>query len=117
MLVYACGAAHVDAPVADGPSPVEPLPCAGRTLEDSMPIPELGPLPSGDPVTAGIALACHADTLTVMDWGPGSSSNQVVARSHAMEIWNAFQEPATRDERRLRVLLLLESARLDATQR
>lgn len=83
------------------------LACAGRTLEDSVPIPELGPLPSGEPVTAGLSITCEPDVVRVVDWGPDSSASYVVERAHAMEVWAAFEAPGTLDERRLAVLLVL----------
>lgn len=104
-LVVGCGAAP--SPRATLASTQNPLACAGRTLEDVVPIPELGPLPSGEPVTAGIALACTGNELRVLDWGPDSSASYVVSRDGAMALWNAFQLPATHDERRLRIQLLL----------
>lgn len=84
-----------------------PLGCAGQTLESVVPIPELGLLPSGEPVTAGLALTCTADGLTVLDWGPDSSASYAVARQDAMRLWTTFQVPASHDARRLAVMRLL----------
>jgi hypothetical protein len=94
VLLSACGAAPPQA------SEEAPLPCAGQVLVTERPIPELGPLPSGDPVTAGISLACEADHLQALDWGPDSSASYTFPREHAMERWRAFEQATTEEERR-----------------
>lgn len=104
-LALACGGSP--GPGSALPPARNPLACAGHTLEDVVPIPALGLLPSGEPVTAGTALTCTADALRVMDWGPDSSQSFVVSRGSAMALWSAFQLPGTHDERRQRILVLL----------
>jgi hypothetical protein len=94
VLLAACGAASA------GLTSEAPLPCAGRTLVAERAIPELGLLPSGAPVTTGISLACEADHLEALDWGPDSSASYTLPREHAMEIWRAFEQATTEDERR-----------------
>lgn len=106
-VLAGCGSAVAPAPTTAARSPRNALACAGRSLEDSVPIPELGPLPSGEPVTAGLSITCEPDVVRVLDWGPDSSASYVVERAHAMEVWTAFEAPGTLDERRLAVLLVL----------
>lgn len=106
LALALAGCAHTPPPVV---SPARnTLACAGQRREQSVPIPELGPLPSGEPVTAGIAIACDEDGVQVLDWGPDSSASYSVDGAHAMEVWEAFAVPASLDDRRLAVLMLLD---------
>lgn len=98
LVLAACGASS---PAPASSAHEGALPCAGQTLVRERPIPELGPLPSGEPVTAGVALTCAADHLDVLDWGPDSSAAYTIPREHAMEAWDAFERATTEDERRL----------------
>ena len=113
LLSGACGGAVAQTPPVPASTTQNPLACAGRSLEDSVAIPELGPRPNGDPVTGGVALSCSDDELRVMDWGPDSSAVYTVGRAHAMELWDAFQAPLAHEERVLTVQRFLERERLE----
>lgn len=80
--------------------PAAPLACAGQDREDVVPIPALGPLPSGEPVTAGVTLHCEAHQLVAMDWGPDSSARWFIPYDRATEVWQAFGRASSMDERR-----------------
>ncbi len=103
VLSTACGTTATPTSFVEPEQPPSPLPCAGQVREDSVAIPELGPLPSGDPVTAGLALTCAAQSLKIVRWSPDSVAVDIVPRERAMEVWAAWSRGTTADERWLEI--------------
>jgi len=104
LIAVGCGStppeATTPAAAADGGA----LACAGQDQTDSRVIPEVGRSMDGDPITAGVALACEADHLVASIWSPDSSSVWEIGRAEAMEVWNTFEAATSLDERTMLLL-------------